>query len=334
MAVYNKTFTEEDWAKVLPENSSILEDFLMEYRQQRKKPSTIQQYFYDGRIIMIYILNFCKNQSILDLKKKNFRNFSLWLMDDCGVSSARSNRLMSCLRSILNFCEDNEEYAYEQNFAAKVKGVPNVSVRDICFLTDNEVTHLIDALVEKEDYQKATLVSLLYDSAGRKNEIAQVTKHSFLDEKNSCTNVVVGKRGKKFPLLYFSRTKKLAKLYLEQRGEDKLDTMWVLSRIGDKNKKPASVESIYNWIIGLRDLFEELEGKELSFSPHSMRHSSLENFSDNSHYVCRELGMTEGFPLEKLKLIANHDSIETTASYLKNKDGEILEQMFGIKLEQ
>lgn len=328
MATYNKTFNEEDWKNVNEINKNILEDFLLEYRQQQKKASTIQQYFYDGRIIMIYILKFCENKSILELTKKNFRKFSLWLMDDCGVSSARSNRLMSCLRSMLNFCEDDDEYVYEQNFAAKVKGVPNVSVRDICFLTDDEVARLINALVEKEDYQKATLISLMYDSAGRKNEIAQVEKHSFLDEKSNRTNVVTGKRGKKFSLLYHSRTKKLAKLYLEQRGEDKLDTMWILSRIGNKDKKPASAETIYNWVVGLRDLYEEIEGKELSFNPHSFRHSCLESFSTGEHYVCKERGMKGGYPLEQLKLIANHESIEMTASYLRDKSEEVLDQMF------
>jgi len=332
MATYNKTFNEEDWKNVNEINKEILSDFLLEYRQQQKKASTLEQYFYDGRIIMIYVLKFCDNKSILELKKRSFRNFSLWLMDDCGVSSARSNRLMSCCRSILNFCENEDEYVYEQNFASKVKGVPNVSVRDICFLTDDEVTHIIDYLVEKEDYQKATLVSLLYDSAGRKNEIAQVTKQSFLDDNSNCTNIVIGKRGKKFPLLYFSRTKKLAKLYLEQRGEDKLDTMWILSRIGNKDKKPASAESIYNWIVGLRKVYEELEGKELPFNCHAYRHSSLENFSDGSHCVCKEMGMTEGFPLEKLKLIANHESIETTQSYLKDKSNDVLQEMFGITI--
>lgn len=335
MATYNKTFSEEAWTRVNEKNKLIMEDFLMEYKQQRKKASTIQQYFYDSRIIMIYILQFCDNRCILELKKKDFRRFSLWLMEDCGVSSARSNRLMSACRSMLDFCENDDEYEYEQNFAAKVKGVPNVAVRDICFLTDEEVTGLIDDLVEKEDYQRATLISLFYDSAGRKNEVFQVTKQSFLDEKSNCTNIVTGKRGKKFPLLYFSRTKKLAKLYLDQRGEDKLDTMWVLIRIGDGAKKEASVDSIYNWTVALRDTYRELfpDGRSEEFSCHSFRHAALENFSTGDHYVCKELGMEDGFPLDKLKLIANHESIETTASYLKNKDHEILEEMFGINLE-
>lgn len=335
MAIYNKIFNEEDWALVNPENFGVLEDFLLEYKQQQKKPSTLKQYYNDGRIILIYILHNCDNQSILNLTKKNFRRFSLWLTEEKGMSSARSNRMMSCLRSILNFCEDDDDYDYDQNYAAKVKGVPNESVREIVFLNDDEVAQMIDALLEKEEYQKATLLSLLYDSAGRKNEVAQVEKYSFLDDTKSCTNIVVGKRGKKFPLLYFSKTKKCAKLWLEQRGSDDIDSLWVLRKKNDPEyKKEISPDTVYSWIIGMHDLYIELfpEGTAATFSPHSFRHSSLEALSTGQHYICKEVGAEDGFPLEKLRLIANHESIETTASYLKDKSSAELENMFGITL--
>ena len=110
-------------------------------------------------------------------------------------------------------------------------------------------------LLEKEEYQKATLLSLLYDSGGRKNEVAQVEKHSFLDEKKSCTNIVVGKRGKKFPLLYFSKTKKCAKLWLEQRGNDDVDSLWDLRKRNDPEYKKAIAGEIKNFT-GLDAPFE------------------------------------------------------------------------------
>ena len=332
MAIYNRVFNETDWAKVNEVNISILDDFILECRQQQKKPSTLKQYYNDGRIILIYILHNCKNQSILELTKKNFRNFSLWLTEEKGMSSARANRMMSCLRSMLNFCEnDDEDYReYEQNVAAKVKGVPNESVRDIVFLSDEEINRMIDALIEREEYQKATLLSLLYDSAGRKNEVAQVEKHSFLDPEKSCTNIVVGKRGKKFTLLYFSRTKECAKLWLEQRGNDDVDSLWVLRKRNDPEyKKAISPDTIYTWIVGLRDLYEELEGKETLMNVHSIRHCSLENYSTGNHSACREFGVEGGFPLERLKLIAHHESIETTSGYLLDKSSQELSMMFG-----
>jgi hypothetical protein len=51
------------------------------------------------------------------------------------------------------------------------------AVRDIVFLTDEEVTGLIDYLVKKRRISESLYVSLSYDSSGQKiNEIHQVKK--------------------------------------------------------------------------------------------------------------------------------------------------------------
>lgn len=308
-----------------------MEDFLLEYKQRKKKQTTLDQYANDLRIIMIYILEKCGNKSILEMNKRDFRNFSLWLSDECDMSSARCNRVMSCARSLLTYAEDDDEYEYDINVAKKVKGLQRESVREIHFLSNELVLQLCNKLIELKDYQKATLLMLLFDSAGRKNEVAQVQKHSFLDKTKNCTNKVIGKRGKVFTLLYFDKTKECANLWLEQRGEDKVDSLWIVGS-GEKIH-PATAENIYDWIISLRELASELTGKDVDFNVHSLRHSSLECYSDGSHYVCKAINDGNGFPVEKLKLIAHHESIETTNGYLKDKSDEELENMFKIKME-
>ena len=328
---YTRVFTEEKWNRVLKENKNLMEDFLLEYKQRKKKQTTLDQYLNDLRIIMIYILEKCNNKSILEMNKRDFRNFSLWLSDECAMSSARCNRLMSCARSLLTYAEDDDEYDYDINVAKKVKGLHRESVREIHFLSNDLIIKMCERLIEEEEYQKATLLMLLFDSAGRKNEVAQVNKHSFGDDNKNCTNKVVGKRGKIFPLLYFTKTKEYAKLWLEQRGEDDIDSLWIIG--SGKNKRAATSENIYDWIISMRKLVSEITGKDIDFNVHSLRHSSLECYSDGTHYVCQEVSDGNGFPVEKLKLIAHHESIDTTNGYLKDKSDEELENMFGIKME-
>ena len=53
--------------------------------------------------------------------------------------------------------------------------------------------------------------------------------------------------------------------------------------------------------------------------------------STGEHYVCKELGIG-AIPLEKLKLIANHSDLSTTASYLLDKSTQELEKLFNIKI--
>lgn len=328
--VYNYIFDAKEWELVNPLNKEIMEDYKMELKQKKKSKGTIDQYYNDWRIVMLYIYRKLNNKYILELGKKDFRKFSLWISDDLGVSNARHNRLMSALRSLLTFCEEDDEIDYDNNVARKVKGLVKDPVREIIFISDVQVMKLKDELVRLEDYQKATLLMLAYDSAGRKNELYQVQKECFLDEKRNHSNIVVGKRAKKFPLLYFEETKRLAKLYLEQRGEDDFKEMWITGK-GDK-KKPVSVEAIYDWFIYMNDILEGLEGKKIGFNVHSFRHSSLENYSTGEHYMCKKLGKENGFLLEDLQLIAHHESSEVTSGYLKDKKDERLQEMFGIKI--
>jgi integrase/recombinase XerD len=53
-----------------------------------------------------------------------------------GMSNARGNSLLSALRSLLEFCADDDDYDYEYNVGSRVKGLPRNPVREITFLTD------------------------------------------------------------------------------------------------------------------------------------------------------------------------------------------------------
>lgn len=332
MAVYNKIYNPEDWELVSKENKLIIEDFLLEKKSQGKKASTLVQYKNDLRIILIYVLKNCDNKSLMQLNKRDFRNLVLWFSHELEVSNARTNRLMSAVRSLLDFVEeDDENYKeYTNNVSKKVKGLGKEKVRDIVFLPNDLIEKLRDKFLSEERYQEAALLCLAYESAGRKGELSQVLKASFTKENSNSTNEVVGKRGKKFALIFFTQTKKCAKLYLAQRGEDEFPEMWIdLKKL--TNRKPVLKEALYGWVVGWRkDLFE-ITGEEYLLNVHSFRHSALENFSIGTHWVCKELGI-DSVPIEKLKTIANHESIETTSSYLQDKSTQELENFFNIKI--
>lgn len=325
--VYNRIYNEVEWKEVNQENKDLLDDFLLELKSRKKKKSTIDQYFNDGRIIFIYILRHLKNKSILELTKKHFRNMSLWMMEDMGMSNSRSNRLMSFTRSLLDFAESEDDYDYDMNTASKVKGLPKEEVREIHFLKDDQFNLLREELRNRKDYVKMLLLDLAYDSAGRRNELAQVLKEGLLTKSN--TNIVIGKRGKKFPLIYFSRTKESLKLYLEQRGEDDIESLWVT---GKKSKREISYETIYDYFVSMADLLTELTGENIPFNPHSCRHSSLQNFSDGTHYALKEIGKDK-MELNELMVYAHHSDISTTQSYLLDNANDMILQAFGIDIQ-
>lgn len=327
--VYNKIFNEKEWALVRNENILIIEDFLEEYRQRQLKDSTIKQYHNDLRIVMIYILRKLGNKSILDLNKKDFRRFSLYLTHDLGVSNARSNRLMSAVRSLLTYVEDDDDYEYEMNAAKKVKGLPKEAVRtneDNFFLSFKQIMMLRKELIEQGRLQDAVLLMLMTDSAGRRNEIFQVEKHG-LSESNM-TNEVIGKRGKRFKLVYLNDTKELIKEYLKQRGEDNIDSLWYTGSGNDKRQITSN--TLYDRIVAMSRLLSVLEGKSIQFFPHSLRHSRCEMLLQGEDDRLKDKdGKNIKFTLEQVKDLMNHESTDTTQLYAKDHTESNVINMFG-----
>ena len=261
-------------------------------------------------------------KSFLELNKKQFRNIMLWMMDK-DMSNARCNGVMSAIRSMLDYCENEDDYEYEINFAKKVKGLQKESVRESIFLSDEQIFRLRNKLKEMGKYKYMLLVDLSYDSAGRRNEVAQVMKDGLLNK--SYTNIVVGKRGKKFPLLYFDRTKESLNLYLTQRGEDNIPELWVINE-GQENVRPATYENLYDWMIYIANVLSELEGEQINLTNHSFRHCAVENLKTGDSYVCKQLGKTDGFTLDEIAVFCHHSSVEVTKGYAKNDDNNVLEK--------
>ena len=243
-----------------------------------------------------------------------------------GMSNARVNRLMSAVRSMLEYGSNEEDYEndLEINYAGKVKGLQKESVRDIVFLSWEEIEIIYKELIKQERYQEATLLALGIDSAGRKNELHQVTKDSITPDGNF-TNEVIGKRAKKFRLMYNDMTKEAFELYMKQRGEDDIKSLWITSR-GERRK--LDVDGLYDMVVSWRKILEEKTGEYKEFNVHSLRHISLELLSTGEHYVAKKLG--KKFDLDSLKLLAHHESIETTSGYLRDRSDDMLLEAFNL----
>lgn len=326
MAKRNNIYKDSIYAQVNKENKQILKDYILEMKSKRRSEKTIYQYVADIKMFFCWSFEEVDNKSILRMKKRDFRRFFLELQDN-GASSARINRVQCALRNMLEFCtNDDDEYEdYEINAMKSIKGLQKEEVREIYFLTDEQIDIIINYLINKKQYQKALYISLSYDSAGRRNEVYQVLKEGFPENKR--TNEVQGKRGKKFKLMYLSRTREIAQMYFDQRGEDNIPEMWIVGK--DENKRAAKYETLYNWTVSFRKILEKETGEMIKMNPHSFRHSSLENYENGTHSGLKELGIPK-MELKVLKVLANHSDINTTQGYLKNKDEELLNDVFGI----
>ena len=108
------------------------------------------------------------------------------------------------------------------------------------------------------------------------------------------------------------------------------EILWVSLRL--KSRPSVHVDGVYEWAKKMSRILSKLEGREINFSPHDFRHSALENYENGTHYMCRVLADPKRFTLEELRVLAHHDSIDTTKSYLKPKENNIIETAFGVKI--
>lgn len=321
-----RLFDEQDWKKLSKDNRELYDDYVLEMEANGKSPKTIQQYSFDLRGFFCWLVREKNNKYILDLKRREFRNFFLKLQR-AGTSAARINRFQSSVRNLLEFACVSDDYDYEVNAMQHIKGLQKEPVREIVFLTDQQVNILIDELLKRKHYQKALFVSLAYDSAGRRNELHQVKKEGFLE--NNQTNTVVGKRGKKFRLIYFNRSKIIYKLWINQRGDDDLDALWVTGK--GKNRRPLTYTALYGFVDEFREILKTRTGEDIPLNEHSFRHSSVTNLANGTHFVLREIGKDK-LDIRLLQTLMHHSDIGTTQGYLKDDSEEQLANELGIEL--
>lgn len=324
---YNQIYSDEIYKLSNQESKNILEDYQMELRSRNRSPKTIEQYSSDIRLFICWAYDSLNNKSLLEYKRRDFRNFILYLQST-NKSANRINRVMSSLRGILQYCEDDTDIydSYIQNPMRKIKSIERdkEEIREGVFLEDKEVDYLISYLVSHNKLQQALYVSLSYSSAGRRNEVLQVTKQSFLEDGVHKTNKIRGKGGKQFNLMYDKRTKLLAQEYLAERTDD-LDTLWITNK---NDPRPISYESLHAWCISFRAILENEFDKPLPISAHDFRRSALENYENSTHHSLQYMNIDK-LDLNTLKILAHHDSVQTTEGYLRDKSSDILDNLFG-----
>jgi integrase/recombinase XerD len=317
--------TPEKWERVNPDNKRFLKEFMLTLKQEGRSKSTQETYEGNTKRFLIYVLDQLDNRSILELRKKDFRNYGLYLRER-GLATASHNHYISTIRSWCERLEDDEDIEYDNNMCRKVKGIKIERVKQIIFLTDDQITKLYYELLRIKQYQIAAWLALAYDSTARRMELYQVTKDGFLEKDRNCTNPVSKKGGKKEALVYFERTQEAVRLWLEQRGEDDNPSLWA-----NFGKRKRTVGSANSWCRYMSQILSILEGKKIHFTPHCIRHSAIENLTEGTHYKCPVKRIA--YDIKAVSKLASHASTDMTEYYKKDKGIKSIESAFGVRLE-
>lgn len=318
-----KLYTAERWERVNAINKKLFKVYMRSTVTNRRRPNTIDQYKSDLKFFLVWNLLYNDNMSVLDFKKRHFEDYKFFMLEEREVSNARINRIMCVIRQMMSYAEDDDdEYeSYMRNVAAKIKGLQRNPVKDIAFITDDQILLLRNYLKEHEMYKHMCLLDILYDSGARINEVYQANS---VGEANKGYLKVVCKGGKNEYILLHDRAKESLKIYLDTL-EDK-SNLWI-THLGNV----AKPDTLRAWVQEMYIILKQLDNNTPYFTPHSFRHTMIENLENGSHYLCKKLG--RALSAEEIQVLVHHKSIDMTKSYMKPKDNAIIFGLFGVSLD-
>lgn len=332
--------TEEDIAKINPENKALIDDFLRFYKATDHSEATITVTKSNLYLFFCYVLKHIKNRHFAHIRRKDYINFQSYLLEN-ELSPARIRAIRSSISSLSLYIEQNiieeideeldvEEYELWKKWKNVINSIPapkaNVT-REKTIMSEEDTQKLLDYLVSKKQYQKACVLSLALNSGCRKSELNQFKTH-FFDKSNIIFDGALyitpthirtkgsGKLGKQ--LQKYTLVKDFdpyLKLWMEERERLNIDSEWLFVVKGENGWEQMPVTTLNSYARS----FSNILGAD--FYWHSCRHNLCTklcglNFSAES--IVSLFGWSS---TEMVKIYNDSNEMDALAKYFKG--GEI-----------
>jgi integrase len=317
--VYNNIYNKEDWAKVCKFNKELFEEWKFYLISIGRAESSIKQYGYDIRILLIFLMKYCDNKMIVDLNKRDIIKFQSHSINKWGHSPNRTRRLKSCLSSVCNYieCILDDLYPDFKNVVNKIESPTNQPIREKTILTNEQVQNILDTLVKSKQYQKACVFALAANSGCRLSELLRF-KLSYFNKDNLINDayyktpekIRIKGRGKqgyyRYKFVFKIGFQEYFDLWLNERQKLNItcDELFVTRRNGEWI--PAQNTTLQSWTIQ----YSKILGTNFYF--HSLRHflvSKLRNYNIPDKII------KEWFGWKNIDMIEVYDDNEAEDSF-------------------
>lgn len=327
--------TEKEWESCNEYNKKITNEFLRNSTQLSVQ--TLKSYRSNLTIWFNYVRENLDNKPQTDIKSRDYLFYQNWLIN-MEHSSADIKNKRAAVSSLNNYIVlfYSDMYPTFRNFI--VRGMPmpeNAFVHEKKPPTKAEFNHLITELEKREEWQKIAWLKFSFDTGCRRAESRQLlkevlsyspivkTKTVVNENGNEETKTITyyqthkirckgrGKRGRERRLKYSEDTFNSIKKWIEVRGED--DCQHVFVAKNSVSVKQISESALNVWCSGL---FSEIVGRRIF--PHIWREARATS-----------IVVEDGKDIESAKLLLGHVSSDTTALYvIKDNDEEEIDDLF------
>lgn len=310
--VYNGDIvTKEKLSLVNKKNKRLLKDFIEYLHSIDRAVLTIKNYTSDINIVFCWNLKENDNKFFILWSKRDIIKFQNYMLTEMALSSGRVRRLRSALSSLSIYIENilDDEFENFRNIINKIPAPINTPIREKTVFSESQLKHLLDYLVEKQEYQKVCLLALSAYSGCRKAELLRMKEWYFTDENiilNSLfktpEKITTKGRGKLGKLIYkyclSEEFKPFLNLWLNQRKELGVDSEWLFVTKSGEKWKQMSISTPDSWAIQFSKI------ADVDFYWHSMR-----------HYFTTYLSTNKKLPDKVIKSLSGWENLEMVLLY-------------------
>lgn len=299
-------------SQINPKNKRLMKDYLLYLKSIQRAETTINSYQNDLEIFFVWLFQNADNKFFASITKRDVIAFQNYLLNENGNSPARVRRIKATLSSLSNYIEnvldDDDEFKGFKNIIHKIESPVNQPVREKTILSEEDISQLLNYLVEKKKYQKACLFALAAASGRRKSELVRF-KTSYFEENNILfgslykTPEAIRTKGRgngKYLYVYtlVSFFKPYLDLWVSERERLGINSEWLFVK-KEKNGtySQLSPETVTSWF----NTFSKILGKDVYC--HCLRHFFTTHLS------------ASGIPDSVIADIIGWDSIEMTKIY-------------------
>ena len=241
-----------------------------------------------------------------NLNYDTLTEFFNWMGQERKCSLSTKNQRLAALSSFAAYAQ-NRDFEAATVFRNSVNKISFKKIRNKprAVFTREEVSILLSLPDSngKIGYRNLVLLSVMYASGARAQEVCDLTVGSVLYDREKTWLIIKGKGGKTRRVGIPLACSALLKQYIKYRKIDGSPSRYVFSSQTNEHMTVSCVEEIFKKYINIAKNQKPALFLEDSYTPHSMRHATAAHM------------LNAGVPLIVLKNFLGHESLQSTMIY-------------------
>lgn len=248
-----------------------------------------------------------------DFTADSVESFLEWLERECNCKTVTRNQRLSAIHAFCKYlCRKEVRLLNQWQQILSVKEKKHAVKKVVDYLTVDETSAILKAVntAERNGKRDVLMLTLLYDTAGRVQEIADLRFGDItLLSKNTSMVRLTGKGSKTRNVPMSTRTYEMLVHYIKSCANSSAQDYLFVNRTGKQLTRHGITYILKKYATKATETCPSIAQKDIS--PHIMRHSKAVHM------------LQGGVDLSKIRDFLGHEHITTTEIYVRTLDTDL-----------